>query len=634
MIASLSKPERIKLLSELTDDELAELEYDWGFWSRSNQRAPEGNWTVWVILAGRGFGKTRSGAEWVRSMMCGTTPLGRGLIRHMAIVGETAADVRDVMVGDGAEDASGILQVHPKDYRPKYEVSKRRLTWPNGAIATCYNATEPETLRGPQHGGAWCDELAKWRYLVDTWDNLEFGLRLGDPRVCITTTPKPVKKLKEILSEPGTEVTTGSTYDNAANLSGKFLKRIEKYEGTRIGRQELYAELLEDVPGALWARSLLDELRVKPNETPELQRVVVGIDPGIKSGEDADETGIVCVGLGVDGHVYVLEDQSRNASPTEWANEAISVYRARSADRIVAEVNQGGEMVENTLRMVDKTVPYKGVHASRGKAIRAEPVSALYERKLVHHVGAFQQLEDQMTAFTPDFNREEAGYSPDRLDALVWAITELAIDAGDTVMTADDGVIIDPIPLPRHFRRVVGLDMTRKHVAAVWAAYDPYAKKVYIYDEYIVRRGDIAVHAGAMKGRGGWIPCIFEPEGRGRSQDEGDRIVDRLMSFSMPIYEEVDGDIEACIEDMNGRVSAKTLKVFRGSCPEWINQYRNFRRDHEGELTEEDNGLIHATGLLCARGLEIAITDHNVDRDREEIAEDMASQSRDKVTGY
>jgi phage terminase large subunit-like protein len=430
-MASLSPPERRQLLASLSEDDFDAIEFDWSYWGRKNQFAPTHKpWSVWLILAGRGFGKTRSGAEWVRSLMCGSTPLTGGAVRHMALVAETAADARDVMVGDGKgpEEASGILQVHPKEFRPVYNSSLRRLTWPNGAIASIYNATEPEQLRGPQHGAAWCDELAKWRYAEETWDQLEFGLRLGDPKVCITTTPKPIKLLKEIIKDPATVVTGGSTYENQNNLAQKFIDRVvRKYEGTRLGRQELGAEILEDVPGALWTRALIERSRIKvKSEVPRFKRVVVAIDPAATSGEDADETGIIAAGLGFDDRAYVLEDASLRGKPIEWARKAIQLYRDHRGDRIVAEVNNGGEMVENTIRMVDSSVSYKAVHASRGKVIRAEPISAIYEQKRVSHVGAFPILEDQMCAFTSDYDRARNG-SPDRMDALVWALSELML---------------------------------------------------------------------------------------------------------------------------------------------------------------------------------------------------------------
>jgi predicted phage terminase large subunit-like protein len=364
------------------------------------------------LLAGRGFGKTRTGAEWVRAQ------IASGKYRRMALIAPTAADARDVMV----EGESGLLHIGPPERRPLYEPSKRRLTWANGAMATLYSADEPNRLRGPQHDGAWCDEVATWPY-PETWDMLQFGLRLGsDPRIVVTTTPKPVRLVRELLASPTTVVTRGSTYQNAENLAPGFLSQIiSKYEGTRIGRQELLAELLDDVPGALWQRKQLDDLRV--DKAPEMQRVVVAIDPAATSGEDADETGIIVAGRGVDGQGYVLADVTCRLSPNGWARRAISAYHTHQANLIVAEVNNGGEMVALTLRTVDATVPYKAIHASRGKRLRAEPVAALYEQKRVHHVGTFPDLEDQQCNFTPD------GYdgSPDRVDALVYALTELML---------------------------------------------------------------------------------------------------------------------------------------------------------------------------------------------------------------
>jgi phage terminase large subunit-like protein len=330
------------------------------------------------------------------------------------------------------EGESGLLAIGIERERPRYEPSKRRLTWPNGAIATTYSADEPERLRGPQHDLAWCDELATWRY-PEAWDMLMFGLRLGeDPRVVVTTTPKPNRIIRELVADSTTEITRGSTYDNRANLAPAFLAQIvKKYEGTRLGRQELNAEILDDVPGALWNRQRLEELRwphYKP--APELVRIVVAIDPAASSGEDADETGIILAGKDANGCGYVLGDHSGRYTPTEWANRAIALYREHKADRVVAEVNNGGEMVENTLRMIDRSVAYTPVRATRGKVIRAEPVAALYEQKpgRVYHIGSFATLEDQMCAFTTDFDRAKAGYSPDRVDALVWAFTDLLVE--------------------------------------------------------------------------------------------------------------------------------------------------------------------------------------------------------------
>lgn len=434
-LSTLPLEEQTAFRQSLSKAEAVELEYAWKFWGRQNQFAPSGAWQTWLVLAGRGFGKTRTGAEWVRDMACGSTPLARGKCEHIAVIAETAKDARDVMVGDGRLEGSGLLQVHPKDFRPLYEPSKRRLTWPNGCVASIYNGSEPDQLRGPQHSAAWCDELAKWQYAQESWDQLQFGLRLGsNPQVLVSTTPRPIKLLKDIISDPGTVVTRGSTLDNTNNLAPQFVATINrKYAGTRLGRQEIYAEMLDDVPGAMWSRDRLDALRVALSDVPPLKRIVVAIDPSTTSGEDADETGIICAGLGYNGEGYILEDGSGVMSPNDWAILSVRMYANRGADRIIGETNNGGDMIENTIRAVAPNVSYKGVHASRGKAIRAEPISALYEQGRVHHVGAFAQLEDQMCAFTADFDRSTAGYSPDRLDAMVWALTELML--GDTTST-------------------------------------------------------------------------------------------------------------------------------------------------------------------------------------------------------
>lgn len=425
LLALLPSKERERFIKRMKPDEAMRFPWDWrNWWARPAQLDPPGDWWhIWLLLAGRGFGKTRVGAEWVR----GTAEAGK--VEHIALVAPTAGDVRDVMV----EGPSGLLEISPDYCRPKYEPSKRRLVWPNGCTATTFSADEPERLRGPQHGAAWCDEMASWRY-ADAWDNLMFGLREGDnPRVVVTTTPKPVKLIKEMIKQEGKDVvvTRGSTYENQAHLSPRFIATVvRRYEGTRLGRQELNAELLDDVPGALWNRELLERLRVK--QIPcEIVRTVVAIDPAATSGENANESGIIVASLGDDGHCYVQGDISGNYQPTEWAKAGIGAYYLHRCDRIVGEINNGGEMIESTLRAVDDKVSYRSVHASHGKYIRAEPVSALYEQGRVHHVGFFAALEDQQCEFTIDFDRKIAGYSPDRLDALVWAITELMMGAGD-----------------------------------------------------------------------------------------------------------------------------------------------------------------------------------------------------------
>lgn len=411
-LRALPPRERVRVLAELRDDEAEALLCDWQAWARKEQLAPGGDWLTWLILSGRGWGKTRTGAEWV---------IGRARKNprwRIALVARTAADVRDTMV----EGESGILACSPPGFFPEYEPSKRRLTWPNGAMATTFTAEEPDALRGPQHHDAWADELASWKYLEDTWDNLQFGLRLGErPRVLVTTTPRPVKVLRELMADPTTHITRGSTYDNAANLAATQLAKYrKKYEGTRLGRQELHGEVLDDVPGALWLRGSLDDLRVK--QAPEMVRVVIGIDPAVTSGEESDDTGIVAAGKGVDGHFYVLADRTCHLSPDAWARRALVAYDEFEADRIVPEVNNGGDLVEHTIRTVRKSAPVKAVRASRGKRVRAEPIAALYEQGKVHHVGSLAELEDQMCTFLP----EGGEGSPDRVDALVWALTDLS----------------------------------------------------------------------------------------------------------------------------------------------------------------------------------------------------------------
>ncbi len=405
----------------------------WRGWkARPEQLAPEGDWRVWLILAGRGFGKTRSGAEWVREQV------ESGRCRRIALVAETAADARKVMV----EGDSGILAISPPDRRPIYEPSNRQLRWPNGAVATTYSGDEPDQLRGPQHDGAWADEPATWKYPSEAWNNLELGLCLGlDPRVVATTTPRPIELLRELLRDPRVKVTRGSTYDNLENLAPSFVQRVRtKYEGTRLGRQELHAELLEDVPGALWTRDQLDACRVEAWPR-DLYRTVVAIDPAVTGGEDASETGIIIASMSPDGHGYVMKDLSGRMSPDAWARKAVQGYHHHQADRIVGEANNGGDLVEHVLRTVDPNVSYRSVHASRGKFLRAEPIAALYEQRRIHHVGPFPELEDQLCSFVPG----EYKGSPDRLDALVWALTELFIEQQIPEKTIID--FYDPVDL-------------------------------------------------------------------------------------------------------------------------------------------------------------------------------------------
>lgn len=362
-------------------------------------------------MAGRGYGKTRTGAETVRTWARS--------YRYVNLIGATADDARDIMV----EGESGILAICPPRERPAYRPSKRRLEWPNGAISLIFTADEPERLRGKQHEKLWCDEVAAWKY-EESWDQAMFGLRLGDnPQAIATTTPKPTKLMRQLSKDPTTHVTRGSTYDNKSNLAPTFLSKIvTKYEGTRLGRQELNAELLEDNPGALWKRDNIEENKVR--KAPELVRIVVAIDPAATSNEDSDETGMIAAGRDRQSppHFYILEDQSQIATPDGWAAAAVSMYRKRKADRIVGEVNNGGEMIESVIRHKDPNVSYKAVRATRGKELRAEPIAALYEQGRVHHVGNFPGLEDQMCDWNPQTDED----SPDRVDAMVWALADLS----------------------------------------------------------------------------------------------------------------------------------------------------------------------------------------------------------------
>lgn len=418
-IASLPETQRKKILADLTDAELGALEFDWRFWSRPDQLAPETAWTYWLILAGRGWGKTRTGAEWVRKTA--------QTVDMVNLIGATADDARDIMI----EGESGVLSVCPDSERPQYRKSERKLIWPNGATSLVFTADEPERLRGKQHKALWADELAAWRY-PESWDQAKFGLRLGaNPQAVITTTPRPIGMLRDLIKDPGCVITRGTTYDNRANLAPAFFDAIiRRYEGTRLGRQELAAELLDDLPGALWKREWFDKHRRKANDDtlPDMQRVVVAVDPsGTKGDGEGDDIGIVVAGKGIDGRGYILGDYSCNLSPDGWGRRAVYAYNAHKADRIVAEVNYGGAMVAHVIRTVDRETPYRDVHASRGKVVRAEPIAALYEQGRVSHVGAFAELEDQMCLFGPDGYVGEG--SPDRADAAVWALTDLFMES-------------------------------------------------------------------------------------------------------------------------------------------------------------------------------------------------------------
>ncbi|MFQ5565712.1 MAG: DNA-packaging protein [Paracoccaceae bacterium] len=429
LLASLAEVERGAFLDELSPNALAGMPWLWEVWAHPrHQVEPEGDWQTWVILGGRGAGKTRAGAEWIRAQVEGAMPLLAGRSRRVALIGETIDQVRAVMV----EGESGLLAISPPDRRPELKMNRKQLTWPNGAEAMLVSAANPEALRGPQFDCAWADELAKWTKCREAWDMLQFCLRLGErPRQVVTTTPRDNDVLVEIMEDARSVVTHAGTQANRANLAPDFLDRLkEKYGGTSLGRQELDGELVRGREGAFWTPAMIDAARVR--EAPELDRIVVAVDPPVSSGPNADECGIVVAGVSQKGEpsdweVYVLADLScAGKSPRAWAGIAAEAYRDFQADRLVAEVNQGGDLVESVMRTDDPQISYRAVRASRGKRLRAEPVAALYEQVRVRHVGCFPELEHQMCRFVA---ANSAGIkSPDRLDALVWAVTDLVLD--------------------------------------------------------------------------------------------------------------------------------------------------------------------------------------------------------------
>lgn len=428
LVASADAAERKAFVKALTDEQARALPYLFEFWALDHQLPPEGDWRTWVILGGRGAGKTRAGAEWVRSMVEGSRPRDPGPARRIGLIGETLDQAREVMVfGE-----SGILACSPPDRRPHWIAGRKMLVWPNGAEARLYSAYDPEGLRGPQFDAVWADELAKWPKAQTTWDMMQFGLRLGDnPRACVTTTPRNVEILKDVLARASTVQTHAPTSANRAYLAESFLQEVhERYAGTRMGREELDGVMLADVEGALWRSADLEGARVAV--APALDRIVVAVDPPASAGASADTCGIIVAGAVTQGpvkdwKVYVLEDASvQGLGPNGWAGAAINALERHGADRLVAEVNQGGAMVETIVRSIDETVPYRAVHASRGKVARAEPVAALYEQGKVAHLRGLGALEDQMCQMTTQGFAGKG--SPDRVDALVWAITDLILE--------------------------------------------------------------------------------------------------------------------------------------------------------------------------------------------------------------
>jgi phage terminase large subunit-like protein len=415
-ILALDPAARDRLLETMTPLECAQLFHDWSFWARPDQAPPPGDWIIWLILAGRGAGKTRAGAEAVRRWV-ETYPM-------VNLIGATVADVRDTMV----RGESGILACCRRDERPRFLAADLRLEWPNGAVSWLFSAEEPDRLRGRQHYKLWCDELAAWRQ-PDAFDQALLGLRLGHkPQVVVTTTPRPTRIIKKLTVDKDTIVTRGSTFDNKRHLARAFFERITaRYKGRTIGRQELFAEIVEETPGALWTRALIERQRIEPAAAPrEFAEIVVAVDPPARSGAKSDECGIIVAGKAESGAFYVLADlTSQGDTPGAWGAKVGAAYRGFKANRVVAEINNGGDMVAEVLRQSEPHLPVRAVTASRGKFLRAEPIAAAYERGLVFHAGAFGKLEDQLCALTPDFDRRAAGFSPDRADALVWALADL-----------------------------------------------------------------------------------------------------------------------------------------------------------------------------------------------------------------
>jgi phage terminase large subunit-like protein len=426
-LASATPEDVDEFLGSLSQNALLSLPWLFEFWALPHQLPPRGAWKTWIIMGGRGAGKTRAGSEWVRAQVEGAGPDEPGRAKRVALMGETVDQVREVMV----MGESGILACSPPDRRPEWQASRRQLLWPNGAVAQVFSAHEPEALRGPQFDAAWADELGKWKKGSEAWDQLQFALRLGKhPQAVVTTTPRNVGVLKAILKNPSTVITHAPTEANRAYLAESFLAEVQARHGdTRIGRQELEGVLVEDEEGALWTTAMLERARLE--ELPTVSRIVVAVDPPVTATKKSDECGIVVVGAETSGppqtwRAVVLEDASvKGASPEGWARAALAAMERHGADRLVAEVNQGGDLVEQMVRMVDPLVPFRAVHATRSKMLRAEPVAALYEQGRVAHARGLQVLEDQMCRMT---SRGWVGSgSPDRLDALVWALTDLMI---------------------------------------------------------------------------------------------------------------------------------------------------------------------------------------------------------------
>lgn len=569
---------------DLDDETRKRIRVMWeDVWARPNQLAPEGDWNTWMALAGRGWGKTEAGAQWIRQRV-------RDGARKIAIIAETQKDLEEVMV-------ARLVSISPPNEAPRVRYKPVRLVWPNGAMALGYNGTEPDQLRGPEFDTAWVDELCKYACARETWDMLQFTMRYGvDPRIFVTTTPRPIPILKDIIAGRSTVVTKGLTMENAANLAPDFLEEITaKYEGTRLGRQELNAEILDDVPGALWTREIIDEFRV--DEAPEMARILVAVDPSGTHGEadeEANEVGIVVVGLGIDGRGYVLADLTCNLSPDGWGRRAIEAFHDFEADRIVAETNYGGAMVERVLRSIDKDIPFSEVKASRGtggKGKRAEPIAALYEQGRVSHVGVLTKLEDQMMLLT------SAGYegegSPDRVDAVVWGLTDIMLNTKPVYATAIPEFQMAPFKVPDFWRKGYAMMVESSVTSVLWGAYDKDQDILYITTEHVRSNAEPSINAQAIAARGKWIPGILDSDETKMEARQEMCAVYWAHELQVVLTDRAYG---AGVSDVAQRIASGRLKAF-STCQRFFREYRSHRRDEDGKVIGK--GLMDCVRMLA-----------------------------------
>lgn len=572
------------LYAALADALEASATSDWRARARPAQLPPL-DYSIWLVLSGRGWGKNFAAGN----LTCELA--GSGAARRIALVGPTWDHVRQTMI----EGVSGVLTLAPTWCRPTFEASKSQLTWPSGAIATMYSADTPEALRGPEHDFCWADELASWRR-PETWDNLQLTMRLGRPRIVCTTTPKPTRLIRDLVAREGTDgivITRGSTFDNRANLAPTFFSQlVRRYEGTRLGRQELLGEVLDDVPGALWTRETLEETRVE--SAPPLQRIVIGVDPAGSTSEGADLTGIVACGVGHDGHLYVLSDLSCRGTPREWASKVVGAYHSLRADKVVVETNFGGQMAAATLASVDPAVPVKEISSSRGKVLRAEPIASLFEQRRAHIVGSLPELEDQMCSFTSDWDRSRDG-SPDHVDALVFAATELMIGRPLGGYFAESALLSngEPAAMPRYTDltfAVVNASELGDVIATVYLGYSRRPRGLWVLDwdltrvdaqffdrlpQIIARLQELAVQCEANPAN---VALWVEREGVGAA------ILQQGAARGLPLYDicerlALPRELSERVSDVSGWVHAGAVKIV-GAAHEKIASFDGENRNH------------------------------------------------------